>query len=123
MREIKFRAWDKREDKYSDLKDRMYYDVFIISNVDLSINGLRFDRKDFEEMQYTGLKDMNGKEIYEGDIVEYFNELTKKRMYLEVMYINGSFSVGCIDCMGCTTSLLYVIGNIFENPELLESTE
>ena len=52
MREIKFRAWDK-------LTQRMIYRVFNTRN-----------DEDYILMQYTGLKDKNGKEIYEGDIIK-----------------------------------------------------
>lgn len=68
--------------------------------------------------QFTGLHDKNGKEIYEGDIIS--NESYKG----VVVYKNGSFvldlgkSCGCV-YLFCLDSLL-VIGNIYDNPELLE---
>lgn len=69
--------------------------------------------------QFTGLHDKNGKEIYEGDIIS--NESYKG----VVVYKNGSFvldlgkSCGCV-YLFCLDSLL-IIGNIYDNPELLES--
>lgn len=80
-------------------------------------------KKDLKIMQYTGLKDKNNKEIYEGDILfESFGE-----KYYKVVFENGSFraefegdfeehSFDLIDVVaqGCE-----IVGNIYENPELL----
>jgi len=105
MREIKFRAWDesiKAMDVHLGLiTSNLYYEEVI------QIKTL---------MQYTGLKDKNGREIYEGDIVE--NKYRHK-----VEFITGCFCVK--DKFGSTTPIFEcgdvfeVVGNIYENPELL----
>ena len=127
MREIKFRAW---------VKDRKaIFEVVLINYVTkkvtyllervghlLSIRHEKFN--DIELMQYTGLKDKNEKEIYEGDILfESFGE-----KYYKVVFENGGFraefkgdfdehSFDLIDVVaqGCE-----IVGNIYENPELME---
>lgn len=94
----------------------MHYDAEVGS-----INGYKFyeliESTHFEVMQYTGLKDKNGKEIYEGDIIQY-NET--KEIHT-VKFISGGFIVA-----GQHINELYltkhwkVIGNIYENSELLQ---
>ena len=115
----KFRAWDTHE----DVMNRVDYIDFANGVVGLSNE----DVKDYEQpihrvkfMQYTGLKDAKGVEIYEGDIVE---APSSKAKYL-VDYVEGSF-IGRIKYREYTTLYkgLKVIGNIYENPELLEVAE
>ncbi len=117
MRTIKFRAWDKVN------KDFTYYD----SLRDIAENWMCAFRDmltQFEWQEYTGLKDKNGKEIYEGDIIngEQYN---KKVVYSEgstnfmVLLYYGNKWIG--DSLSqCVRSGGEVIGNIYENPELLE---
>ena len=67
----------------------------------------------------TGLKDINGKEIYEGDIVDskLYNG-TRKNYVVE--YRDGSFVIGLTE-LGRWIKDVIVIGNVYENPELLNS--
>jgi uncharacterized phage protein (TIGR01671 family) len=65
--------------------------------------------------QFTGLKDKNGKEVYEGDIVDYGNGRNKV-----VEFIDGCFCICGITAMPKLMTLYPVIGNIYENPELLK---
>lgn len=130
MREIKFRAWDKSE-------GIMYKDYAEINRYgELVTLGFRFDRcyaPDIVLEQYTGLKDSNGKEIYEGDILEIevatisnlmFEDDTFEREVVSIEY-NDEFmrfeyvsKSGIIGFVGVVRS--GVIGNIHKNPELLE---
>ena len=106
MREIKFRAWNK-EDK------KMRYNVEYM----FGFSG-GFPYYDYILMQYTGIKDKNGVEIYEGDILKLHSGVGK------VEYECGQFWViPQIDMMNniyhATSCGAEVIGNIHENPELL----
>lgn len=121
MREIKFRAWDG---------ERMIeVDVFNIHiNKVQNLDNPTWDwyRKDYEVMQFTGLKDTNGTEIYEGDIVKghWWKRGNAHRHIGRVTYIMAAFKVrGVKQYLGMDDELnptYEVIGNIYENPELLE---
>ena len=106
MREIKFRAWDGIKMRgIGNLQDR-----FSIRN-DGVVNG----NIEYILMQYTGLKDKNGTEIYEGDILQ-----RNDNSIAVVEFENGMFITKYDALMWelCENSPI-VIGNIYQNPELL----
>ena len=76
-------------------------------------------------MQYTGLKDANGREIYEGDIVADRTHMTESGEWVterrEVAFRNGSFVLLLSDSSWCgfTAESVIILGNIYENSELL----
>jgi len=91
-----------------------------------------FKVKDVELMQFIGLKDKNGKEIYEGDIIKWISVGEEGGNFEdigvetdmgnhEVVFKNGKFSTTKPDIpIGHLIKKIEVIGNKFENPELLE---
>lgn len=122
MRKIKFRVWDHNTDTMMIPDNFEFYDGKI-GWIDAGREAGPGSGNDgypdqFEIMQYTGLHDKNGREIYEGDIVK--NEYGK---VMEVQYDPRSAAFGVGDYYFGTIGsgkILEVIGNIFENPELLE---
>ena len=122
MREISFRVWDK------DTQQGMFYGGFSIHSTG-KIQSDMFNAESLILMQYTGLEDKNGVDIYEGDILEYPNEEMKISIYYDLSsasyqfnehgtYDDGvgrgkwNFTIGIANCSE-------VIGNIYQNPGLL----
>ena len=120
MREIKFRVWDK-ESKYFCVNPEDYnMDYFMYMDGDLYWDGNPVEKDRYEIMQFTGLKDNNGKEIYEGDIIHCYMgkycEVTNK-----IFFFEGSFclyNLGIFSKENADNS--EIIGNIYENPELIK---
>jgi uncharacterized phage protein (TIGR01671 family) len=133
MRELRFRAWDG---------DRMQRVLTLgINEGFVSTDKISSDIDDFVIMQYTGRKDINGKEIYEGDIVQFQHDTSFKRGgfsrntfkapiiyegFEEYGYASYVYKFKDFLDSNCTSFLngrskeeLEVVGNIYENPELL----
>ena len=129
-RDIKFRAW---------VKDRKaIFEVILIDYVSKKITyllervghllNIRHDKfNDVELMQYSGLTDMMEKEIYEGDILfESFGEKPYKVIFENGSYraeFEGDFEEYSFDLIDVVAQGCEVVGNIYENPELLKVIE
>jgi len=121
-RVIKFRAWYEEEKKmvYSDSdipEDVDYWDGAIGSRLGM-LNYILDDKKIIFQ-QFTGLKDKNGKEIYEGDIVKITTGLGKNVGLIEWIdngwWVRGEHGLGLPG-----KEYREVIGNIYSNPKLLK---
>jgi hypothetical protein len=103
MREIKFRTWDGW---------KMNYEPPISMYSTTSINEWF---EDGNIMQFTGLKDKNRKDIYEGDVVKFDADYIKPM----VVYWNNEMT-GFYPLISERPNRITVIGNIYENPELIK---
>lgn len=111
MREIKFRAWDKQDHRYWNFKE--------MEDIGISIFG---DEPEMIIEQYTGLKDKNGKEIYEGDVLVIPDEFGTVHR-ISAVFKNGCFVDSYYHWSISRQSKAHqreIIGNIHENPELFE---
>lgn len=127
MREIKFEAWDKKEKKMLSSADWLAIELSgAIDIVTPYYTYFRAEEDRYILRQYTGLKDKNGKEIHEGDIIEHCGEryivpsfIPLNRMY-EAENVKSHYD-GSDDWMSMSDVDWEIIGNIYENPEFLEA--
>lgn len=135
MRVIKFRKWDNEEKVMID-GDSLAFEEYLPIKNHLSQAGI---------MQFTGFLDCKGIEIYEGDIIQFYNERCYHKKYPEtqlrlwrsdVVFLGGAFLISEDDNGDYETDLysfsndfgnsadkahLQVVGNIYENPSLLKT--
>lgn len=130
MRKIRFRAWDgKRMHLFDNFHETLSYND--ISGWNVAPNEVDYKGEwlcgesqdktpDFVLMQFTGLLDYDDKEIYEGDIVEYrYRESDIESRVGVVEWYRGEYRIDTHDVLGA----IYpekILGNIYENPELLK---
>ena len=111
MREIKFRAWDLKNKSMLEIFDNTTSKNWFLPNA----------TENFEIMQFTGLKDKNGKDIYEGDIIK------EKQSIGKIVFENGCFIIEWIKNKDFFNTVLErhvcwlkIVGNIYETPLLVE---
>ena len=148
-RKIKFRAWDKAYSLMNykvqvgntDYADPNYTcnSIWVDSGDFKTIGWMNADDKCIDLMQFTGLKDKNGKEIYEGDLLTCLNAHDDYQSdVFKVTFEDGCFCLRILNTDTFATAIslrenisnslistdsepIYnVIGNVFENPELLQ---
>lgn len=134
MREIKFRAWDKENKKMREVTCINFYDEYIYCDETASGEYTRLPIYETPLMQYTGLKDKNGVEIYEGDVFGLLGgdvERPNEYEFHAKVYFDNDFSAFCVELYNGGWEYLSdyldnpknereVIGNIYENPELVK---
>lgn len=136
-REIKFRVWDIKDKKFIPYQKDTYIeavdgDVYEITS-EGCCGGIEINKLRAEIMQFTGFKDKNGKEIYEGDIIKYVNELYKVEFFRGSFFLKESKEYDSDD-----SELVYgiyfpdmsdlehnceIVGNIYENQELWDERD
>ncbi|EAG8559481.1 hypothetical protein CAX48_03360 [Listeria monocytogenes] len=134
MRDIEYRAFVKRKKEMFPVTDLCFNETEAVgvsgcgnAKCTLCVDWYSFD--DVVLMQYTGLKDKNGKKIFEGDIVRningeysYIGIVNKDRytFYIKGVAPKDNYDFADVSDTVTGKSSLIVIGNIHENPELLE---
>lgn len=130
MREIKFRIWDVENKEMLKVQELDFEPTFYGGRIAIRPDQYNdyFDTEDMILMQYTGLKDITGKEIYEGDIVKLKFMKNSLDIIVKVEYseeyaqyvVAGTKSI-LHECEPLTDyQEIEVIGNIWDNPELME---
>lgn len=125
-REIKFRIWDVENNEMLKVQELDFEPTFYGGRIVIRPDQYNdyFDTEDMILMQYTGLHDKNGKEIWENDIVE----ITRECIYEKgiIIFKDGCFFIkskeNLLALYNCELSnyKIKIIGNIYDNPEMLK---
>lgn len=136
MQEIKFRAWNKGNNEWLKGRDLCIYldgSISIFGNPPCPTNIFPKYNPLITIVQFTGLYDKNGKEIYEGDIIQWngyevqngkqIRPIRKRAIGMTVDAFRNSFIDDCFHLQNLLEqgSNIEVIGNVHENPELIQA--
>lgn len=118
----RYRAWDSWRKRMS-VVDRIYIDTEGVRLYD-DFGEYWRDFRDVKLMQSTAFKNKNGKEIFEGDIVKMAKDVYSESTYYEIVRHRGGAYRLESKQHGCELWLRHadceIVGNVYENPELLE---
>lgn len=135
MREIKFRVWCKQTEEMKQVSKIGFEEgkLWYVMDEDHENQPPYFeDDDDWVLMQYTGINDMYGQEVFEGDILETKQRHTDKLIITKVEFVEGAFVETIVrdeserinrSFIPLDADCSKMIGNIYENPKLLEELQ